>query len=112
MKVPSDDDNHDILINSKYFNINEMNALKTKENHFSILHLNIVCLNKHLDGLSNLLSSMKSNFPIISLSAHKIGLNTPINNISLPGHAFCFDEAKSTHGGTGFFINKKYTYIK
>ena len=25
-----DDDNHHILINSKYFNINEMNVLKTK----------------------------------------------------------------------------------
>ena len=43
------------------------------------------------------------------LSEPKIGLNTPINNISLPGHAFCFDETKSTHGGRGFFINEKYT---
>ena len=32
IKVPFDDDNHHILINSKYLNINEMNALKTKEN--------------------------------------------------------------------------------
>ena len=43
---------------------------------------------------------------------HKIGLNTPINNISLPGYTFCFDETKSTHGGTGFFINEKYSYTK
>ena len=42
----------------------------------------------------------------------KIRLNTPINNISLPGYAFCFDETKSTHGGTGFFINEKYSYTK
>ena len=55
---------------------------------------------------------MKLNFPIIGLSEHKIGLNTPINNISLRGYDFCYDEIKSTHGGTGFFINKKYSYTK
>ena len=96
IEVPFADDNRNILINSKYFNINEINALKTKENHFGILHLNIASLNKHIDGLSNLISLMKLNFPIIALSEHKIGLNTPINNISLPGYVFCFDETKST----------------
>ena len=55
---------------------------------------------------------MKSNFPIIGLSEHKIGLNTPINNISLPGYAFCYDETKSTPDRTGFFINEKYSYTK
>ena len=112
IEVPFHDDNHHILINSKCFNINEINALKTKENHFGILHLNIASLNKHVDGLSNLISLMKLNFPIIDLSEHKIGLNTPINNISLPGYAFCFDETKSNHGGTGFFINEMYLYTK
>ena len=55
---------------------------------------------------------MKLNFLIIGLSEHKMGLNTPINNISLPGDAFCYGETKSTHGGTGFFINGKYLYTK
>ena len=48
IEVPFDDDNHHILINSKYFNINESNTLKRKENHFGILHLNIASLNKHM----------------------------------------------------------------
>ena len=55
---------------------------------------------------------MKLNFRIIDLSERKIELNTPINNISLPDYAFCFDETKSTHGWTGFFINEKYSYSK
>ena len=112
IEVPVDDDNHHILINSKYFNINEIKALKTKENHFGILHLNITSLNKHIDDLSKLISLMELNFPIIGLSEHKIELNTPINNISLPGYVFCFDETKSTHDATGFFINEKYSYTK
>ena len=88
-----------------------MNALKTKENYFGIPHLIIVSLNKLIDGLFNLLSLMKLNYPIMCSSEHKIWLNTPIN-ISLPGYAICFDETKSSHGGAGFFINKKYFYIK
>ena len=82
IEVPFDDDNHHILINSKYFN-NEINVLKTKENHFAILHLNTPSLNKYIDGLSNLISLIKLNFPIIGLSEHKIGLNTLINNLLL-----------------------------
>ena len=74
--------------------------------------LDIGSLNKHIDGLSNLLSLMKLNFPIIGLSEHKIGRNTSIYNISSPGYVFCFDETKSTHGGTGLFINKSYLYTK
>ena len=46
------------------------------------------------------------------MSEHKIGLNTPIDKISLPDYALCFDETKSTHGGTGFFINEKCSNTK
>ena len=55
---------------------------------------------------------MKLNSPIIGLSEHKIGLNIPINNVFVTGYAFCYDETNSTHSGTGFFINEKYSYTK
>ena len=38
VEVPFDDDNHYILINFRYFNIGEINALKIKENLYAILH--------------------------------------------------------------------------
>ena len=44
IEVAFDDDDHHVLINSKYFSINEVNDLKTKENHFSFLDLNIASL--------------------------------------------------------------------
>ena len=55
---------------------------------------------------------MKFNFPIIGLCEHKIRSDSFINNISLPGYTFCYDETKSTHGGTGFYINDKFSYVK
>ena len=55
---------------------------------------------------------MEFNFPIIGLCEHKIRSNSFINKISLPGYTFCYDETKGTHGGTGFYINDKFSYVK
>ena len=68
--------------------------------------------NKYFDSLSNLLSLIKLNFSITCLNKHKIGPNTPINNISLPGSAFYFNETKSPMVEQDFFINEKYMYTK
>ena len=55
---------------------------------------------------------IKFNFRITGLCEHKIRSNSFINNISLPGYTFCYDKTKSTHGGTGFYINDKFSYVK
>ena len=47
--MPFDDNYHHTFINSKYYDINELNALNNKKNYFWILHLNIAILNKHID---------------------------------------------------------------
>ena len=55
---------------------------------------------------------IKFNFLIIGLCEHKTRPKYFINNISLPGYTFCYDETKSTHGSTGFYINDKFPYVK
>ena len=55
---------------------------------------------------------IKFNFPIIGLCERNIRSNSFINNISLPCLTFRYDETKSTHGGTGFYINDKFSYAK
>ena len=59
IEMPFDDNDHHTFINSKYYNINELNALNNKVNYFGILHLNIASLSKHIDSLSNFLSMIK-----------------------------------------------------
>ena len=71
IKMPFDDNDHHTFINSKYYNINELNALNNKGNYFGILHLNIASLSKHIGSLSYVLSMMKFNFPIMELCEHK-----------------------------------------
>ena len=40
------------------------------------------------------------------MSEHKIGLNAPINNISLPGYAFCFERQKAPMVEQVFLLTK------
>ena len=112
IEMPFDDSDDHTFINSKYYDINELNVLSNKENYFGILHLNIASLSKHIDSLSNVLSMAKFNFAIVELCEHKIRSNSFINNISLPGYTFCYDETKSTHGGTDLYINDKFSCVK
>ena len=87
--MPFDDNGHHTFINSKHYDINELNSLNNKANYFGIHNLNIASLSKHIDSLSNVLSMMKFIFPIIGLCEHKIRSNSFINKISLPGYTFC-----------------------
>ena len=48
IEMPFDDNDHHTFINSKYFDINELNALNNKANYFGILHLNIASLSNIL----------------------------------------------------------------
>ena len=60
--VIDNNDNH-TFINSKQYNISELNALNNKANYFEILHLNIASLSKHTDVfLLYVLSMMEFNF--------------------------------------------------
>ena len=52
IEMPFDDNDHHTFINSKYYDINELNTLNNKSNYFGILHLNMTSLSKHIDSLS------------------------------------------------------------
>ena len=45
--MPFDDNDYHTFINSKYYHINELNALNNKAYYFGILRLNIASLSKH-----------------------------------------------------------------
>lgn len=94
------------------YDINELDKLKKEEQHFGIIHLNIVSLNKYFDDLSNFLASLTFKYPIIGLSEHIIGTSEPINNTDISGYVFCYNKTKCFHGGTGVFISEKFSFTK
>ena len=66
-------------------------------------------LNKYLDDLHNLLSTIKLQIQVIGICEHKINKVSCLNG-SLPGYTFEFEPATSTHGGLGFFVNDNLRY--
>ena len=52
-----------LYINSKYYNINEINQIKhDNDSSLSIIHTNIASITKYFDDLEQVLSTIKTKF--------------------------------------------------
>ena len=58
-------------INSKYFEISELNNFKISKDTMSVFHMNIRSLSAHHDELSLLLAGLKFKFDVIGISETK-----------------------------------------
>ena len=106
--VDLDDDDFDEMstqVNSKYFEINELNSLKL-DLPSSFGHVTIASLNAHIDDLKSVMARLNFNFDIIGISEHKILKDTsPSNNINISGYKeFTYEPTETDFGGTGFYI--------
>ena len=115
--MEEDSDNETIYhnINSKYYDILDFNKIKTDESStFGIMHTNLASLNLHFDDLRIILSKLKYKFDIIALTEHKIKKDVgATTNINLDGYyPFEHDPIETTHGGTGFYINKSLDFVR
>ena len=59
-------------INSKYFTPSEFIQEKFDKNNFSILHVNVASLSKHVDDLKILLTQLNHDFDVITATETKI----------------------------------------
>ena len=115
MSETDDFDNNDLSgssINSKYYDLKNLNSLKLGNSTFGLLHVNIASLNAHIDDLRTVLSRSKHSFDIIGISEHKIGKDSPPpNNIEITGYyPFEFEPTGTTHGGAGFYIKNCHEF--
>lgn len=83
-----DDDDEMSPVNCKYYSIDQFKKKKfDPQKHFSILHLNIHSLERHIDELRLALSLMDHNFDFICITETKIKKNmAPKFDISLEGY--------------------------
>ena len=102
-------------INSEYIDANDFkNKNFNDPTNFSVCHLNIASLDKHIDELRLTISRIKHKFDVIGITEHKIPKGgSASNNIKLPGYQkFIFAGTASTHGGSGFYIKNDIDYIQ
>jgi len=98
-------------INSKYYDLQEINKLKSDSSSLGILHTNLASLYKYHDDLELVLSLIKTKFQIIGITEHKISSNIPLSNIKLTGyHDFIYNQTSTTHGGSGFYLDETFAY--
>ena len=79
------------VVNSRYFDIDQIQSLKFTQNEKSLFffHINACSLNKNFDGLVYLLKCTNKTFDIIAVSETKISKKTSvIPNISLNNYSF------------------------
>ena len=72
--IPENRSDPENVIQSKYYDIDELQKLKipNKENSLSLFHINSCSLNKNFEELQNLLQSTNINFDVIAITETRI----------------------------------------
>ena len=89
--IPENHSDPENVIQSKYYDIDELQKLKipNKENSLSLFHINSYSLNKNFEELQNLLQSTNINFDVIAIAESRIPKNVSVTqNIVLNNYSF------------------------
>ena len=75
--IPENHSDPENVIQSKYYDIDELQKLKTpnKENSLSLFHINSSSLNTNFEELQNLLQSTYINFDVMAITETRIPKN-------------------------------------
>ena len=83
----------------------------TKNNDFSVFHLNINSLQYHFDELQTFLSNCSIDFQILGISESRLKTDiSTTTNIQLPGFNIEYMQSKSKNGGTLLYIRDTINY--
>ena len=99
--------NPENVIQSKYYDIDELQQLKisNKEKSFSFFHINSCLQNKNFEELQNLLQSTNTQFDLIAITETRITKKTYVTqNIELSNYSFEHTLTESSAGGTLLYI--------
>ena len=111
--IPENRSDPENVIESKYYDIDELQKLKTpnKENSLSLYHINSCSLNKNFEELQNLLQSTNINFDVIAITETRIPKNVSVTqNIVLNNYSFEHTPTESSAGGTLLYIANRLSY--
>ena len=101
------------VIQSKYYDIDELQKLKipNKENSLFLFHINSCSLNKHFEELQNLLQSTNINFDVIAITDTRIPKNNSVTqNFVLNNYSFEHTPTESSAGGTLLYITNRLSH--
>ena len=97
-------------ITSKYFTPSEFVASKLPPNKFSMLHINIASLSKHVVELRSFINILEHPFDVIGITETRLSNTNPLVNIDIDGYVFKHTPTKTRCGGTGIYIKSCYEF--
>ena len=97
-------------IDSKYYTPAEFLYEPLPKGNFSIIHLNIASLQKHIDELRNLLKLLHYSFDIICISETRLYEQSPLVDVNIDGYDFIHKETSSQCGGVAIYIKSNLEY--
>ena len=97
-------------IESKYYTPAQFLAQKIPKKSFTIAHLNIASLQRHIDELRTFLTILNHPFDVLCISETRLHANEPLVNIDIEGYNFLHKETTSQCGGVGIFIKTGYEF--
>lgn len=97
-------------IKSKYYTPSEFIEYNFNKNAFSILHVNVASLCKHIDDLKTLLSNLNHDFDVISVTESKFkDTSSNLINVDLDGYKYFFTPTQSDFGGCLIYVKSTFT---
>ena len=101
------------VVNSKYYDIDQIQTLKFPNKHKSLalFHINTCSLNKNFDDLDHLLKCTNKVFDIVAVTETRITKQTSrTTNINLRDYAIEFTPTESSAGATLLYIASHLSY--
>ena len=101
--IPENNSDPENVIQSKYYDIDELQQLKifNKEKSLFFFHINSCSLNKNLEKLQNSLQSANTQFDVTAITETRIMKSTSITqNIELSNYSFEHTPTESSAGST------------
>ena len=111
--IPENHSDPENVIQSKYYDIDELQKLKipNKENSPFLFHINSYSLNKIFEELQNPLQSANINYDVTAITETRIPKNVSVTqNIVLNNCSFECTPTESSAGGTFLYIANCLSY--
>ena len=94
---------------SKYFTPEFLES-KWFANNFSMIHINITWLSKHIDELRGLLTVLNHPFDIIGITETRLRDDNSLVNIEIDGYIFKHSPTKTACGRAGMYVKSSYEF--
>ena len=97
-------------ITSKYFTPSEFLENKLSPSHFSMIHINIASLTKHINQLRCLLTILNHPFDVIGITETRLHQDIPLVNLDIDGYDFTHTPTNTQCGGAGMYVKSKHNF--